>query len=79
MPISLTNVLKWGGSLVTIIFAFVLIMEMSALGPTSSALNTTLYLVLMAAGLAAAIIGWLLARGKGSSDAESSDAESSGS
>ena len=71
MPISLTNVLKWGGSLVTIIFAFVLIMEMSALGPMASAPNTTLYGVLMVAGLAAAIIGWLLERRKGSADAES--------
>ncbi len=62
MPISLTNVLKWGGSLVTIIFAFALIMEMSALGPMASAPNTTLYIVLMVAGLAAAIIGWLLKR-----------------
>ncbi len=79
MPISLTNVLKWGGSLATIIFAFVLIMEVSALGPMSSAPNTTLYIVLMVAGLAAAIIGWLLARRKGSSGSESSDAESSGS
>ncbi len=64
MPISLTNVLKWGGSLATVIFAFVLIMEMATLGPTASGLNTTLYIVLMVAGLAAAIIGWLLARRK---------------
>ena len=77
MPISLTNVLKWGGSLVTVIFSFALIMERSAVGPTSSALNTTLYLVLMVAGLAAAIIGWLLDRRKGSSGSESSDSESS--
>ncbi len=73
MPISLTNVLKWGGSLVTIIFAIALIMEMSALGPMASAPNTTLYVVLMLAGLAAAIIGWLLERRKGSSGSESSD------
>ncbi len=79
MPISLTNVLKWSGSVATVIFAFVLIMEMATLGPMASLPNTTLYIVLMVAGLAAAIIGWLLARRKGSSDAESSDAESSGS
>ncbi len=77
MPISLTNMLKWGGSLVTIIFAFALIIEMSALGSFASASNTTLYIVLMVAGLAAAIIGWLLERRKGSSGTESSDAESS--
>jgi len=58
--------LKWGGSLVTIIFAIALIMEMSAPGPMASAPNTTLYGVLMVAGLAAAIIGWLLQRRKGS-------------
>ncbi len=62
MPISLTNILKWGGSLVTIIFTIVLIMEVSALSPMASAPNTTLYIVLMVAGLAAAIIGWLLER-----------------
>ncbi len=66
MPISLTNVLKWSGSVATVIFAFVLIMEMATLGPTASGLNTTLYIVLMVAGLAAAIIGWLLERRKGS-------------
>ena len=66
MPISLTNVLKWGGSLVTIIFAAALIIEKSARGPMFSAPNTTLYIVLMVAGLAAAIIGWLLERRKGS-------------
>ena len=68
MPISLTNVLKWAGSLFTIIFAIALIIEMSALGPRASAPNTTLYIVLMVAGLAAAIIGWLLERRKGSAD-----------
>ncbi len=73
MPISLTNVLKWSGSVATVIFAFVLIMEMVTLGPTASGLNTTLYIVLMVAGLAAAIIGWLLERRKGSSGSESSD------
>ncbi len=73
MPISLTNVLKWGGSLVTIIFAFALILEMSALGLFASASNTTLYIVLMVAGLAAAIIGWLLERRQSSAGSESSD------
>ncbi len=67
MPISLTNVLKWGGSVVTIIFAVALIMEKSVGGPMFSAPNTTLYIVLMVTGLAAAIIGWLLERRKGSS------------
>ena len=66
MPLSLTNVLKRGGSLVTIIFAFALIMEVSAPGPMASLPNTTLYIVVMVAGLAAAIIGWLLERRKGS-------------
>ncbi len=67
MPTSPTNMLKWGGSLVTIIFAIALIMEMSAPGPMASLPNTTLYIVVMVAGLAAAIIGWLLERRKGSS------------
>ncbi len=66
MPLSLTNVLKRGGSLVTIIFAIALIMEVSALGPMASKPNTKLYIVVMVAGLAAAIIGWLLERRKGS-------------
>ena len=73
MPISLTNVMKWGGGVATIIFAIALILEMSALGPFASASNTTLYIVLMVAGLAAAIIGWLLERRKGSAGSESSD------
>ncbi len=67
MPTAPTNMLKWGGSLVTIIFAIALIMEMSAPGPMASLPNTTLYIVVMVAGLAAAIIGWLLERRKGSS------------
>ncbi len=66
MATSPTNMLKWGGSLVTIIFAFALIMEVSAPGPMASLPNTTLYIVVMVAGLAAAIIGWLLERRKGS-------------
>ncbi len=63
MPISLTNVLKWGGSGVAIVFAIALIFEV--MGGESGA-PVTLILVLMVAGLAAAIIGWLLERRKGS-------------
>ena len=73
MPISLTNVLKWGGSGGAIVFAGALIIENSARGPMVSAPNMTLYGVLMVAGLAAAIIGWLLERRKGSAGSESSD------
>ncbi len=70
MPISLTNVLKWGGSGATIVFAITAIFEVT--GGVSGA-NTTLYVVLMLAGLAAATVGWLLERTKGSSGSESSD------
>ncbi len=76
MPISLTNVLKWGGSGAAIVFATGLIVEVMGV---ESGVPVTLVLVLMVAGLAAAILGWLLDRRKGSSGSESSDAESSGS
>ncbi len=74
MPISLTNVLKWGGSLVTIIFAIASIIEATR---GVSEPNTTLFVVLMVAGLAAATTGWLLDRRKGSAGSESAGSESS--
>ncbi len=61
MPISLTNVLKWGGSGGTIVFATALIFEV--MGRASGA-PVTLVLVLMVTGVAAAILGWLLERRK---------------
>ncbi len=64
MPISLTNVLKWGGSGAAIVFAAALISE--AMGRASGA-PVTLVVVLMVAGVAAAILGWQLERRKGSS------------
>ncbi len=63
MPISLTNVLKWGGSGGAIVFATGLIAVV--MGGESGAF-VTLALVLMVACVAAAIIGWLLERRKGS-------------
>ncbi len=63
MPISLTNVLKWGGSGATIVFAITAIFDVT--GGVSGA-NTTLYGVLMVAGMAAAIIGWKLEQRQGS-------------
>ncbi len=63
MPISLTNVLKWGGSGAAIVFAAALISE--AMGRASGA-PVTLVVVLMVAGVAASILGWQLERRKGS-------------
>ncbi len=57
MPISLTNVMEWAGSVVAIIFAIASIIEVLVIGA-----HTTLFGALMVAGLAAAIIGWLLKR-----------------
>ncbi len=74
MPISLTNVLKWGGSGAAIVFATGLIAEV--MGVESGA-PVTLVVVLMVAGVAAAILGWQLERRKGSAGSESSDSESS--
>ncbi len=64
MSISLTNIMEWAGSGVAIIFAITSIIEVLAVRPPVSGANTTLYGVLMVTGLAAAIIGWLLERGK---------------
>ena len=58
MSISLTNVMEWAGSSVAIIFAITIIIEVLVVG----AHTTTLFQVLMVAGLATAIIGWLLER-----------------
>ncbi len=63
MPISLTNVLKLGGSGVAIVFAIALIYEVMG---GKSGVSMMLSMVLIVAGLAAAIIGWLLVRRKGS-------------
>ncbi len=57
MPISLTNIMEWAGSGVAIIFAITSIIEVLVVGA-----HTTLFGVLMVAGLATAIIGWLLER-----------------
>ncbi len=62
MPISLTNIMEWAGSGVAIIFAITSIIEVLAVRPPVSGANTTLYGVLMVAGLAVAIIGWQLKR-----------------
>ncbi len=74
MPISLTNVLKLGGSGVAIVFAIALIFEVMG---GESGVSMMLYMVLIVAGLAAAIIGWLLERRKGSAGSESAGSESS--
>ncbi len=63
MPISLTNVLKLGGSGVAIVFAIALIYEVMG---GKSGVSMMLSMVLIVAGLAAAIIGWVLERRKGS-------------
>ncbi len=63
MPISLANVLKWGGSGAAIVFAAALISE--AMSRATGA-SVTLALVLMVAGVAASILGWHLERRKGS-------------
>ncbi len=57
MPISQTNVAEWAGSGVAIIFAIASIIEVLVVGA-----HTTLFGVLMVAGLATAIIGWHLER-----------------
>ncbi len=57
MPISLTNIMEWAGSGVAIIFAITSIIEVLVVGA-----HTTLFGVLMVAGLATAIIGWHLER-----------------
>ncbi len=72
MPISLTNVLKWGGSGGAIVFATGLIVVVMS---NESGAFVTLALVLMVASVAAAITGWLLERRKGSSGSESSASE----
>ncbi len=57
MPISLTNIMEWAGSGVAIIFAITSIIEVLVVGA-----HTTLFGVLMVAGLATALIGWQLER-----------------
>ncbi len=57
MPISLTNIMEWAGSGVAIIFAITSIIEVVVVGT-----HTTVFGVLMVAGLAVAIIGWQLKR-----------------
>ena len=68
MSISLTNIMEWAGSGVAIIFAITSIIEVLAVRPPVSGANTTLYGVLMVAGMAAAIIGWQLERQQRSAD-----------
>ena len=70
MPGWLTALLKWGGSAVTIISAIAVIYVVMVARPPEggdSGAPMTLYMVLIVGGLAAAIIGWLLDRRKGSS------------
>jgi hypothetical protein len=62
MSLSWTNVMEWAGSGVAIIFAITSIIEVLAVRPPASGANTTIYGVLMVAGLASAIIGWQLER-----------------
>ncbi len=69
MPISLTNVMEWAGSGVAIIFGITSIIEVLVVGA-----HTTLFGVLMVAGLAAAILGWQLERRKGSAGSKGIDA-----
>ncbi len=63
MSISLTNIMEWAGSGVAIIFAITSIIEVVVVGTL-----TTVFGVLMVAGLAAAIIGWQLERQQSSAD-----------
>ncbi len=76
MPGWLTALLKWGGSAVTIISVIAVVyVEVVAPPPEGGASERpmTLFGALMVAGLAAAIIGWLLKRRQISADSESSD------
>ena len=69
MPKSLTNVMEWGGSGVAIVFAIAVIYEVMVARPPrggESGAPVTLFLVLIVAGSAAAILGWLLEGRKGS-------------
>ncbi len=70
MPGWLTGLLKWGGYTVTII-SVIAVVYVEVVAPTpeggASEAPVTLYVVLIVGGLAAAIIGWLLERRKGSS------------
>ncbi len=70
MPGWLTGLLKWGGYTVTIISVIAVVyVEVVAPPPEGgdSGAPVTLYVVLIVAGLAATIVGWLLQRRKGSS------------
>ncbi len=63
MPGWVTNVLKWGGSLVTIISAIAAVYVEVAMpqpegGWTVANMPMTLFVVLIVVGLVAAIIGW---------------------
>ncbi len=65
MPGWLTGLLKWGGYTVTIISAIAVVyVEVIARPPEGgdSGAPVTLYVVLIVAGLAAAIVGWLMQR-----------------
>ncbi len=70
MPISLTNIMEWAGSGVAIVFAITSIIEVLVVGT-----HTTLFGVLMVAGLAAAIIGWHLERQQSSAGSTAITAE----
>ena len=64
MPGWLTALLMWGGSAVAIISVIAVVYAIIGAAPGAP---MTLYVMLIVAGLAAAIIGWLLQRRKGSS------------
>ncbi len=66
MSISLTNIMEWAGSGVALVFAITSIIEVLVVRPPAFGANTTLYGVLMVAGMAAAIIGWKLEQRQGS-------------
>ena len=70
MSISLTNIMEWAGSGVAIIFAITSIIEVVVVGT-----HTTVFGVLMVAGLAVAIIGWQLERQQSSARSTAITAE----
>jgi len=73
MPTWLTPLLKWGGILVAIVFAVVLIwtwqtaLSPEAGEPAADGAPFTLYWILLVVGVIAAIVGFVLDRRKGKS------------
>ncbi len=61
----LTALLMWGGGAVTIVSAIAVVYVVVVAPPPEGAISgapMTLYVVLIAAGLAATIVGWLMQR-----------------